>query len=164
MAFGEVGRRLVYTFVDNNNNSSTLTIRPATTLTDVELVTYGNAMAAELAGASNAKMAKYTLAKDFFDPLAGGAAAESEVERKLIIPFTTNIPNHGYVAEIPSPIFSLEIEGTDNVNPGAGAISGIIDGIINGLVGIANGAVTVAGVQIQAVGAPFVTHRNRSRR
>lgn len=150
-------------FVDNNNKVSTtsLYLPPSLTLaaTDGYVTDLGTAMDA----LSNAGLNIASWSRGFFDDLvtAQTAPPESEVERKLVLVFGTANRYVDVTIEIPSPVFTIETTGTDEVPVTNPLVAALADLIINGPVGVENGAIAASGLPIISIRRAYIRHRSR---
>ena len=86
------------------------------------------------------------------------------MERKLRVPLTAGVYRNATYLEVPSPRFTLEVNGTDVVDLTDASIIALRDALVNanGILG-SSGLRTYFGADITATGEPFVTHRNRKK-
>jgi hypothetical protein len=128
-------------------------------LVDVE--TSAENLAAALDAISSAQLESYGILRQYRENAPVAPAAESEVERKLRIELGTATRLAVSSMEVPSPIFTIEIAGTDVVNPADAAVVNLLDELTNGLLTPGNGIVTWFGADITRASTPVIIHRNR---
>lgn len=151
-----------FSFEDNNDEiaSTGLWLPAVPAFADVEA--RFAALSAVLTPLSNArlKQAFYSrLAREV--PELAAPVPESEVERKLELVFGTANPRVTFTQEIPSPVFSLETRGTNNVDPANPLLAAYVDEVLTGVFGPANGAVTYFGQQLNKLISARIVHRTR---
>jgi hypothetical protein len=150
-----------YFFRDNNSKLSSTSTNITGTATYADAEASAAVLAATLENISNARLVYYTITREVANGLTTAPPPESEVERKLIVPLgTANFEKIGSLA-VPSPIFSIEIADTDQVNPLDLNVIALRDAIVNGAVGAGNGFSTFRGEDYTRTSVPFVSHRNR---
>jgi hypothetical protein len=157
---------VTFSFRDNNDNSSTATVRFNASILYTDVLVAANTMAARLAAVSDAHLTGFTIGLTYMDDtFPVFPAATSEVERKLRIPLATTDNRNATYLEVPSPIFSAEQDGTDITDPSNAAVAALRTALVNGggILGTAQPA-TWFGADIIATGDPFVLHRNRRRK
>lgn len=158
--------RVNFTFQDNNGKTATMSLYAAGLLAfPLGVENMLTAIRQRITVLSDAALVGANVSRVYaenapVDPIP----ASSEVERKLRIPLTTDIRSHSTYVEVPSPTFLIEQDGTDVPVTDAGALTELIDLLVNGGVGFENGGVTNANVQITGAGTPFVLHRNRPKK
>lgn len=152
-----------FLFEDNNGkvSSTSLAVAGAALFAEVEATADGLAVAME--AISNARLKQYSISKRYDNDVVTIAPPESEVERKLKIPFgTAQFPDVTSL-EIPSPVFTIEISGTDIVDAANPLVAAVIDEVITGAAGPGNGWATYYGADLTRAGTPFMMHRNRKK-
>lgn len=148
-------------FIDNNENVARVSTRLPGDLTAAEVDTRVTALGAALQAVSDARLFTADASISYLEDAPVAITPTSEVERKLRIPLgTADFPNATEV-EVPSPIFTLEINGTDVVDPANAALVTLIGLLTQGSVGPGNGSVTYYGADITQAGQPVIVHRNR---
>lgn len=163
MALTDKGRWLVnLTFQDNNGKvASTGGYLPGA-LTLAEVNTRLTAFAAALSAVSDAVVVNGQISRLYIEPNPVAPPASSEVERKLVIPLGTANEKPGVSSiEVPSPIFGLEVAGTDVVNQTNAALVTLVTLLTEGSIGPGNGFVTYYGDDITRAAAAYISHRNR---
>lgn len=145
-------------FRDNNNKDSSMLFHlPTTVVTLADALTAANAIRDAVAPLTNARMlggsVSYPLTEDA--PIA--FVPESEVERKLVLPFTSS-GRTVYSASLPSVIFGVEQSGTDIVDISNLDVAALITAVTANAVSNRGEALTGP-----LVGQVYVTHRNRRR-
>lgn len=88
-------------------------------------------------------------------------AAESE--RKLVLVFDVGAGQGTVVQEVPSPVFDIETDGTDEVDPADPLVAAWVNHVVNGAIGPANGAVNQYNIGITGLVRAYVAHRGRGR-
>lgn len=150
-----------YRFVDNNNNSATTGVNFPIALTLAEVQNAATQVANRLVALSDAVLVSYTITTGYREDAAIAPPDSSEVERKLVIPLNTALRQGATKLEVPSPIFGLEVDGTDVVDPANPALQSLLDWLVNGAVGEENGPITYYGAGITSAGTPYIRHRAR---
>lgn len=162
MALIDVGRWLAsLTFEDNNAKKATMSLFLAGTVDYDGAAAFLTALRDAVLPLTNAKLISGTVSRQFSEDSLVVPPKESEVERKLVLPFTTLIPGHGTTVEIPSHVFTIEQDGTDIPILTTAALVALQNLIVNGGIGFENGVVTVANVQIDKAGTAYSAHRTR---
>ena len=153
-------------FIDNNNKAASTGFFLPSNLLAVQYSEYVTAFATAVAPLSNAGIRAGSFSFGFFDELVAPAALpnESEVERKLVLVFGTANRYVNITMEIPSPVFTLETDLTDEVDIANPLIQALANLIINGPVGIDNGVVSASGVQVTNLQRAYIRHRSRAPR
>lgn len=156
----------VFGFIDNNRKQSTTGLYLPSGQTLAYYDGYVQALAAALDALSNAGVQVASYNRGYFDALIDPTVLppESEVERKLVLLFGTDNRYVSVKMEVPSPVFTLEADNTDEVNPADPAVAALADLVINGGVGFENGAVAAAGSQITTLQRAYISHRYRKPR
>ena len=140
---------------DNNAKSSTVqySVDGTATMANVE------AQATAVANAVQALTDAYVTGIDITYQLENNAGdvmnATSEIERKLTMAFIDDGGNTISVRDIPSPVSSIEINGTDTVDPAGTLIADYIAALV------AAGAKTSRGDALTTVQRAYVKHRSR---
>lgn len=158
---------VTFSFEDNNGNTATVGVHYSAAeglgFSNIEAVrTAAESLAADLQAVSNASLTKMHITRSVINDAPQAAAPESEVERKLVMSLSTaKYPNVSRV-EIPSPVFTIEIPGTDMVHRDEPLVAALINELTAGLVLPGNGPVTYYGADIVGVEDPiYVAHRRR---
>lgn len=155
--FGGLSPTLTLNFRDNNNKqSSMLFYLPAAVDTLAEGLAAGNALRDAIAPLTNAALDGGSISFPLGEDAPGTAIPESEVERKLFLPFRGANKRQTYITSIPSNVFTIETAGTDVVDQANPLVAAAIAAIIAQ-------AVTNRGEALLTLaGYPYVDHRNRS--
>lgn len=162
MALVDVERwQVSLTFEDNNAKKATMSVNVAGNLLYAGAVNFINGLRDAVVPLSNARLIAGTISRQFTEDAGGIPPKESEVERKLVLPFNTAIPGHGASIEVPSHVFTIEQDGSDVPVLASPLLVALQNLIVNGGVGFENGAVTIANVQINGAGAAYSVHRTR---
>jgi hypothetical protein len=150
-----------YSFVDNNDKSASVSINLPGDLLFADAQTRAEAIGVSLDAISNAALASYTLFRSVreTDPLA--PPPESEVERKLSLVLSTTYPTTKISMQVPSPVFTLETDNTDVVNPGDAQLAGLITALVTGGIGPGNGATSYRGDDATGLELAQIIHRYR---
>lgn len=148
-------------FRDNNGKTSSTSLSLTGSVLFVEAQAAAAALADALQAVSNARLEDYSIGRTWTNDDTSPIPPESEVERKLRIPFGTAEFADITSLEIPSPVFGIETPGTDVVNPANPLVAAVIDAVLNGAPGTDNGFTTYYSDDLTRVGTPFVMHRNR---
>jgi hypothetical protein len=99
------------------------------------------------------------------DAPIGVIPASAESERKLVLIFDVDNGRGVVVQEIPSPVFTIETDNTDEVDPADPLVAAYADVIVDGAFGPLNGATNQYSLQITGLRRAFVRHNSsRSRR
>lgn len=150
---------LTISFEDNNLKPSTAAWFLDATTTDLDvLITSANALRTAVLPLTNARItgASLTLGLDENAP-AALPGPESEVERKLLLPFRGLKKVARYTSEVPSSVFTIEQTGTDNVDPANALVAAYIAAVL------ANARTNRGETLTLLDGVPYVDHRNRRR-
>ena len=148
-------------FRDNNEKVASVSTKVPGALTEAEVTTRVTALAAALQAVSDAAIFTATIEKGFVNDTPPTPPTSSEVERKLNIPLGTALVENATSMEVPSPLFSLEIDGTDIVDQTDPLLVTLLGLLTAGALGPGDGSVTYYGDDITRAGAPVITHRNR---
>jgi hypothetical protein len=99
------------------------------------------------------------------DSVQDAPPKSSESERKLVLVFDVDNGRGIVTQEIPSPVFTIETDSTDEVNLADPLVAAYADVIINGAFGPLNGAVNQYSLQITSLRRAFIRHNSsRGRR
>ena len=152
-----------FTLTDNNGKSSFMSFWLPNALTTGEASTYVAALEQAIIGLSDARVERATIALTFTQSADYTyiAPPSSEVERKLAIRFLDATGFYGFKSEVPSPRFTLEVDGTNNVSLTNVAIVTFANEMIGGPIGPGNGAQTYGGRDLTRLESAVVIHRNR---
>lgn len=155
---------IAYQFRDNNGNTSSASVNVDSTVILADIQTLAATLAARLSAVSDAELVGYSLSLQYTEDSPVAALETSEVERKLRVPLTAGVYRNASYLEVPSPRFTLEVNGTDIVDLADPAIVALREALVNagGVLG-SSGLRTYFGADITATGEPFVTHRNRKK-
>jgi hypothetical protein len=147
---------LTLTLGDNNGKQSNMLFYFPTTVTTIAAaITRANALRDAVAALTNARILAGAVNFSLSEDTPGSVLPESEVERKLVLPFRGANRRQTFVSELPSVIFGVETAGTDVVDATNAAVADYIAAVI------AN-AVTNRGEAIVSLGtSPYIDHRNR---
>lgn len=96
----------------------------------------------------------YTLREDA--PVA--APKSSESERKLVLVFDIDGGRGQVIQYIPSPVFDIETDNTDEVNVADPLVAAYATVIVSGAIGPNNGAVNQYGTQITGLRRAYIAH------
>lgn len=149
---------------DNNGKYASWATRLPGTLSLAEVETRINALYAAVTALSDAPVVNAYASRSWGEDTPVAAPASSEVERKLRIELGTNEFNSVSSVEVPSPIFGIEISGTDVVDLQHPAVATFVNLLIAGSLGPGNGSVTYFGEDLTRASAPIVVHRKRKGR
>lgn len=152
-----------YGFIDNNRKVSTTGLFLPNGLTLAQYDAYVLALGQAMGALSNAGLQVATYNRSYFDAVIDPTALpnESEVERKLVLIFGTDNRYVEVTMEIPSPVFTIEADNTDEVSIADPLVAALADLVINGPVGIENGVVAAAGLQVTFLKRAYIRHRSR---
>jgi len=152
-----------FTLSDNNGKSSFMSFWLPNALTVTEAGTYIASLEAALIALSDARVERATIALSFTQSAdyTYVAPATSEVERKLSVRFLDASGFYGFKSEVPSPRFTIEVDGSNNVPLANPALSLFADAMVNGPIGPGNGAQTYGGRDLTRIDSATVIHRNR---
>lgn len=149
---------------DNNNNRGTVSVNVPSSLNAAELAAWSLAFGLAIENLTDGIVERVYQTITYAQSGTPLSNPTSEVERKLVLPFRGNGNIRSQVT-IPSPLFSLEQDGSDNVNALNAAYLGFIALMLNGTPGAENGAVSFTGGQLTGLTSPgYISHRNRKRR
>lgn len=147
-------------FQDNNGNTSSMSFSFATATNTLALaLTAGNALRDAVANLTNARILGGTVSFPLVEDAPTAWVPESEVERKLYVPFVGPNGRVVYSSEVPSPLFGLETAGTDIIDVANAAIAAY-------LVAVTTNARSNRGEALTSplAGAMYIAHRGRGRR
>lgn len=163
---GTLPLNLTFSLVDNNGNRGFVSFNLPNGLTILEAGSLVADLEAGLAGISDARIERATVNVVFTQPASYTYVAppSSEVERKLALRFQDATSFYDFTPEVPSPRFTLELEGTDNVSLLDPAVVAFANTILLGPLGPGNGPITFAGRDITRLTSAYIMHRNRSRK
>lgn len=162
MAFVDKGTWMLNVgFEDNNGNYASCGISLPGALPLIEAEASAAALIAAMGVLSTARIVSYSITRGYENDNTSAPAADSEVERKLVIPLGTNAHRSVSKLEVPSPAFGLELAGTDVVDETDAGIIAIRTLLTQGLPTPGNGFVAYYGADITRTGTPFITHRSR---
>lgn len=160
-----------WTLRDNNNKSATFQIGlPAAFVPDaIASLAWLDSVTDAIIAASNCLVTslvvskKYGITGNTVGPSLADIPPESEVERKLQMTFETDLGTP-IILSLPSPVFSVEVDGSDDIPNDAPLLAALIDLIVDGPLGPGNGPVSNQARPITAFRQAYVTHRNRARK
>lgn len=155
---------VTYTFRDNNGNVATTSAFFSPTLTLAALNGKVVDLGAALKGVTNAQLLGATASFGYTEDAPGIAPPESEVERKLILVGATSNRRQKVRYFVPSPKFTLEVDGSDAVNPANADYTALVAQLIAGGVLPGNGPVNVSGLDVLRIESAFIEHNARSKR
>lgn len=152
---------VTYTFRDNNGKTASTSVDLPGTIAYADAANQAVELGSRLQAVSDAALTGVYISSFFYEDAPATPPASSEVERKLRIPLgTADRPAAGFI-EVPSPLFTLEIAGTDIVDQTNAALVALKDYLVNGPVGADNGAVNGWGVAYTRSGDAEIVHRTR---
>lgn len=155
---------VAFSFYDNNNNIASTGVHYPASRSYAEVVDDAQALAGLLEAISNARLSRIDIVSTLRNADVSMPPPESEVERKLSISMgSAQYPNSARL-EVPSPIFGLEIPGTDVVNDDAPAWQALRAGLVGTVLDPGGGASDYRGVELTNVSRAVVVHRNRKPR
>lgn len=152
-----------YTFRDNNNKTATCGVSYAGAMTFAEVELAAEALAVDLDAISSAALDRYGIVRRYVEGTPATPPADSEVERKLIVSLGTATHRGVSSIEVPSPVFTIEINGTDVVDPANALVTALISELTAGLLLPGNGPVTWFGADLTRAEPPYIDHRNRDK-
>lgn len=157
---------LTFTLSDNNGNRGFVSFNLPNDLTVAEAETYVADLEAGLAAVSDARIERAQVTVVFTQPdtYVYEAPDSSEVERKLVLVFNDATGFYDFRAEVPSPKFTLETDGTDDIDIADPNVQLLAASVISGPLGPGNGAITFAGRDIVRIEKAYVSHRTRRRK
>lgn len=149
---------------DNNKNAAVITALFDAALTLAEVETRMAAIAAAAVDLTDGYVSSYQITRIYFNDAIDPENQSSEVERKLSITLTDAQGQQKRVVQFPSPIFGLEVPGTDVVSPAQTQVAAFLSALYaNG--SAAGGAVLAAqGNPMSATERIDVRHRPRKPR
>jgi hypothetical protein len=152
---------VTFSFIDNNLNYATMSFNLPGTLDAAGAQAAATGLSAALVPISNAKLDKWVLSRSTYSD-APAPAAESEVERKLMLTFEDATGRFKSSIQVPSPVFTIEQYGTDAVNPANALVAAVVAAVTNGGVGGGNAAIAFSGADlVRLFGKPTVRHVGR---
>lgn len=153
-----------FTFRDNNGKIGACSVYYSSARTFDEVNTALADLRSALESASNAKLVDYSILRLFNNDSQAAPPPESEVERKLRVPLNSVQRPNATSIEVPSPVFGMEVDGTDVVDPADPAVVALIDALTQGSIGAGTGPVTWFGEDLIGAGSPVIVHRSRAAR
>jgi len=152
-----------FTLSDNNGKNGLMGFWLPNALTVTEAGTYIASLETALIGLSDARVERATITLTFTQDVGYTyiAPPSSEVERKLSVRFLDATGFYGFKSEVPSPRFTLEVDGSNNVPITNPALSLFADAVVNGPIGPGNGGQTYGGRDLTRIDSAVVIHRNR---
>jgi len=147
-------------FQDNNGNTSSMSFSLAAATNTLALaLTAGNALRAAVAALTNARILGGTVSFPLTEDDPAAWVAESEVERKLYVPFIGPNGRVVSITQVPSPLFTLETAGTDVIDVANASIAAY-------LTAVTTNARSNRGETLSSplAGAVYIAHRGRGRR
>lgn len=156
---------VTFTLLDNNGNRGYVSFNIPAGLTLAQIVDTVKGLEVGIAAISDARIERASVELEFTQPAAYTYAAppSSEVERKLAFTFVDATGRYKFTPEVPSPVFTLETNGTDVVNLLDLNVITFTNAVLNGPLGAGNGAVSYGGSDLTRVLKAYVMHRNRKR-
>lgn len=152
------------TFLDFNGNRATTSHYPPAGTLHTDAVLSSARLAADLDAVSTAEIEKVTINYEGINTSALAQAAippESNVKDKLKLLFSSTNRRASYSMEVPSPSTDAEQEGTDVADRNEAALAGLVDEVLNGAWGAANGLRTATNFDLNALVRGFFTVRVR---
>lgn len=156
--------RVTFVFGDNNGKTAACGVAYPASLAYADVATSAGNLAADLDAISDAVLLNYQISTQFVEDAPAAAPATSEVERKLLIPLGTSLTPNATSIEVPSPVFGIEVNGTDVVDSTNPLVDALLDELTRGLLTPGNGPVTYYGADITRAGTPTIVHRTRRAR
>lgn len=151
-----LGSVLTLTLRDNNNKPSPMRwYLPAAANTLALALTRANALRDAVAGLTNARIMKGSLTFLLDEDTPGASLPESEVERKLILPFIGANERQSFISELPSPIFSIEQALSDTVDQANALVQAYAAAVV------ANATTNRGEALVSLRGEVYIDHRNR---
>ena len=153
-----------FSFYDNNDNFASTGVHYPASRSYEEVVDDAQALAQLLEAVSNARLARIDIIATLRNQDVSMPPPESEVERKLSITMgSAQYPNSARL-EVPSPIFGLEIPGTDVVNDDNAQWQALRAGLVGTVMAPGTGVSDYRGVELTSVSRAVVVHRSRKSR
>lgn len=153
-----------FSFYDNNNNIASTGVHYPASMSYADVVDDAQALAGLLEAISNARLSRIGIVATLLNENQAPPPPESEVERKLSITMgSAEYPNSARL-EVPSPIFGLELAGTDVVDPDNAAWQALRAGLVGTVLDPGGGVSDYRGVALTDVSRAVVVHRNRKSR
>jgi hypothetical protein len=162
MAFTTLRWDVTYTLRDNNDNYSSVGCALPGALTLAQAETFAAGLAVELQTRSSAALVAYGLNRLYANDAPITPTAESEVERKLVLMWSSADGRDLAKMEIPSPVFTMEVDGTDIIPTSSAALAPLIAIMTNGGAGGGNGPITAARTDITKLKNAAISHRYRT--
>lgn len=158
---GSVPIPFSWTVRDNNRKLATSGVLLPPALAGLGVDNWAAGTRAAFLALTNAQLVGASSTLNWTEDAPVAAPPESEVERKLVMVFQSNVRGDFARIEIPSPVFSIETANTDNVDVTNPLVAAFAEAIIDGGVGFENGAVTIRGNQITQIVRAYISHRYR---
>lgn len=156
--------RVALTFRDNNNKSADMSIYLPGSTTLADAVTFLGDLRSVTVPLTDAALVAGSILVTFDEDAPIDPPNSSEVERKLVVPTRTAVRGVNSRVELPSPIFTIEIDGTDIVDQNNVAVAAFKNFLVNGNLGAGNGPITIGGEPITRVEPAYIAHRSRKPR
>lgn len=153
-----------FTFRDNNGNVANTSVYYPASRSYTEVVDDATALAGLLENISNARLIRFGIVTDFINADQSPPPAESEVERKLSVTMGSAAYPNSSRLEVPSPIFGLEIPGTDVVSEDNGQWQALRAGLVGTVLDPGGGVSDYRGVELTNISRAVVVHRGRKPR
>lgn len=147
-----------YTFRDNNAKESTSQVLIQAAAAPAAAVAAAGNVATALSALSNAVLVRYSVARVFEEAEPATPPAESEVERKLVMVFKAN-NRQTVIVTVPSPIFGLELPGTNVINYDNATFATVRSLLLAGVDGTP--FVSNAGSVLASFNQAYISHRYR---
>lgn len=147
-----------YTFRDNNGKESTSQLQIQSTAAPAAAIANAAQIATGLQALSNATLVRYSVSRVFEETEPASPVAESEVERKLVMVYKAN-NRQTVIVTVPSPIFGLELPGTNVINYSNATFSVVNGFLLNGVDGVP--FVSNANSPISSFQQAYIVHRYR---
>lgn len=159
VAFASTGYwNVAITLEDNNANKAPVSYSVDDTQTEADVTTQAQSVAAALTSLSDAYVSQISITRTYGNTDGNAAPATSEIERKLTLRFVDAFNNVVSTRDVPSPVASIEVAGTDTIDPANALVAAYVSALA------AASANTGRGEPLATVKKAWIKHRSRKLR
>lgn len=149
------------TFRDNNAEIAQFGFYTPNALALVDIVQRVQDVATAAQAVSNASIIGGSISIPLVEETPAAPVAESEVERKLLLFGETESRRQKVNYFLPSPLFTIESAGTNDVSTANPLVAALIDVLTQGRLLPGNGAVSVSGLDVLRIVRATIRHYGR---